>query len=119
MEDDLWELKSALFAKDAARVDRVCRTGIIPHEVMDKGDPIVFNYWTPLTRAISFGCSLPILDQLIQNGARVDTPDPRWKQTPLAWGVRLDRPDVVEHLLHRHGADPNVTMTTVELLPNL
>ena len=112
LKDDLGELWRALSAKDAACVDRVCRTGRIPHNVMDKGSgPNVRNALTPLTHAIYKGCSLSILDKLIQNGARVDTLDPRWKQTPLAMAVKEDRPDVVEHLLHRHGADPNVTMT--------
>ena len=112
LEDDLRELRKALLVNDAAHVDHVCRTGRIPHEVMDKGDPIVFDDWTPLTHAIFKGCSLPILDRLIQNGARVDTPDPYWKITPLATAVEMNRSDVAKHLLHWHGADPNVTMTS-------
>ena len=111
-KDDLIELWRALYAQDAALVDLVCRTGRIPHEVMDKGgDPNVFTHWTPLTYAILWQCSLPILDQLIQNGARVETPEPGSKElTPLARAAKANRLYVVHHLLNNHGVNINATM---------
>ena len=107
----LRELYNALLANDAVGVTGVLQTGAITPQAVDKGDTEVFDVITPLTMAIYYGCSLPVLDQLIAAGAKVETRNPKWKFTPLAMAVYKNRPALVDHLLHRHGADPNATMT--------
>ena len=91
----------------------VLQTGAITPQAVDKGGAVFFEYGpTPLTWAIHCDCSLSVLDQLIAAGAKVETRDPTWKLTPLALAVYWEnRPGHVDHLLHRHGADPNATMT--------
>ena len=108
----LRELDHALEASDADRVTRVLQTGAITPQALDKGDYGVFDVITPLTQAIRCDHSLSVLDQLIAAGAKVETRDPLWKVTPLAVAVYQERPAHVDHLLHRHGADPNATMTS-------
>ena len=106
----LEELCKALYARDADRVTRVLQTGAITPQAVDKGGTEVFKYFTPLTYAIYHDCSLSVLDQLIAAGAKVETRD-RLKLTPLAVAVYCESTAHVDHLLHRHGADPNATMT--------
>ena len=81
---------------------------------MDKGGHGVFEYFTPLTLAIYWNCSLSVLDQLIAAGAKVETREPTRKLSPLAVAVLDKSPAHVDHLLHRHRADPNATMTNEE-----
>ena len=108
----LVELEDALWARDADRVTRVLQTGAITPQAVDKGGHGLFVGYTPLTWAIWRDCSLSVLDQLIAAGAKVETREPGWKVTPLAVAVYWDSPAHVDHLLHRHGADPNATMTS-------
>ena len=109
-DNALKELNSALWAKDAARVEDICRNGRITHQLMDKGEDGrkgVFNLWTPLTYAISVvECSLSILDLLIQYGAGMETED-GWGYTPLGAAAYSNRENVFKHLFHNKGADPN------------
>ena len=110
-DNALKELNSALWAKDAARVEDICRNGRIPRQVMDKGPEVgregVFNLWTPLTYAISVvECSLSILDLLIQYGAGMETED-GWGYSPLGAAAYSNRENVFKHLFHNKGADPN------------
>ena len=107
----LRELYDALHDRDADRVTGVLQRGAITPQAVDKGAHGGINYSTPLTWAIYLDFSLSVLDQLIAAGAKVETRDPFDKVTPLAWAVWIKRPALVDHLLHRHGADPNATMT--------
>lgn len=68
-------------------------------------DQTDINGETLLHKASEAG-SVAVVEYLIESGVEIDRAKPHSGETPLHYGVRLEREEVVAILL-RHGADPN------------
>ena len=73
------------------------------------------NGETHLMRAAEVGV-LPVVEQLLKHGARVDVRDSNYGQTALMFAARAGHANIVSALL-AHGANPNVA-TTVGQTPD-
>jgi ankyrin repeat protein len=91
------ELVDAAFICDVERVRDLLRRGANPDAPNEDGNP-------PLVSAV-LGGSLPLVDVLVQGGAKVDARDPHgW--TALHFAAQEVLPQLAERLI-AHGADVN------------
>ena len=96
-----WLLVTPLhhFAKNGQRGGRPCSSSTTG-PTSDARDEDLSS--TPLGWAAKYG-QLPMVQLLLERGAKASLPDdPPWA-TPLAWATRRGHPEIAE-LLARHGA---------------